>query len=268
MHRLPAINQDCFHIFSQLDFEKTLVGKLAYLDFAIEVICRELEAENTALFVRRGITDDIDNTQFWIPSNGGEVRKNVPLSGFRVISRPWDSDRLLHAVVSEFISGHRRHENRTDAILYEELNLVVINNGRHHQTVAKLKDRAFVDELKIIRSENYYANLSMDGEYWKYNNDDGRLEKTICPDYRMALLFALANKRRELVQGHDFSEWEHVAEMTEDKVCDDGPRYCALLVEKNDEINMLRKENELLTGHVNRLRKKLKDAGLSDNVLT
>ena len=258
--------RDYSHISNLVDCESSVAAKIAYLDFAITVIGRELETENTARFVRQGVADSQDGKEYFMPGELIETRRQVPLAPYNVISRPWDMTRLFRAAFSEFVYGHRRGERGVDGTLFEELGLVVISNGRHHQTVAKLKNRAFANELRVIRLADVFDRVTVDGGVWRIERD-GEIRIEPCPDYRFALLFALAKKRYALQSGDGISERNHTAELTENEARTDTRRFSQLLREKNDELYALRMETELLRRHCARLLKKLEAIGVPDDIL-
>lgn len=251
-----SYNRDLETILRRLDINDTIVGKIAYLSFVVDVICRELEADDTAAFVRTGIAEWSRSDQYTIPyKRQSELRENVPLTPYHVITRPWNDERLCRAVTSEFIYGHLRHEDDTDAILYKDLNLVVVSNGRHHQTVAKQKHQEFVKKLYVVEPSDYMDDLSTNGERWFYTDSAGIKQECPCKEYRMALIFTLSQKRKALSGGIEVSEREHTSPMSADEIAADEPRFVKLLKQKNDEIYILRKENELLREQLYRAEK-------------
>ena len=247
------------------DLNAALQAKIAFLDFAIDVLGAELDVGNTASFVHSEKSEDVN----WeIPgAEPYEMRQEVPLTGRHIISRPWNSDRLLGAVISEAIYGHKPQDGNCDATLYEELNLVIINNGRHHQTVAKMKGQAFAKRLSVVSLKDHFDDISTDGTHWIWKKD-GEDKKAPCPDYRLALLFSLAKVRYGLSMGNDIIEPDYANQkQTELKQSELASEIIELLHDKNKEIYNLKKENQLLRGHLNRLLKQKADAGILDEYL-
>lgn len=233
------------------ELEATIVGKVTVFDFAIRAIGRELDTENTALFLRNGISDSADGLDYYIPTTTALYHhKGVSLSKYNVISRPWDSRRFVSAIITEFLRGHRSGWNYSDGILYQELGLVVVSNGRHHLTIAKFNGDATAD-LDIHSLQDSFPILHTDGASWFYE-EDGIPRNIPCRDYRLALLYELARKRWEICQDYHFSEPDHQPKCLNQGSCE-WFTLCDQLHTQYEELHFLKEENKLLRHRLNAL---------------
>lgn len=181
-------------IMAQVHLESSDYAKAAYLDFAIDVIASELEADTTAVFVRTGSGCTVK--PFFIPYKSfSETWRDVDLSPYHVVSCPISSVKLRHAAISEWLRGFVKTDNYTSGVLYEDINVVVIENGRHHQAVANTRKEAYANTLDVVRTVDFHNNLSTNGGTWSYNDGENKMQ-ALCPDYRLALLYTLSQERK------------------------------------------------------------------------
>lgn len=232
---------------STMDLEKSVTAQVAILDFAIDAIGRELEAETTAriLHLRGELPDEYFKIPFDFPF---EVTKRVNLKEYNVITRPWRIQKLAGAISSVFLYGFRQEMNLYDGTLYPELKLAIIGNGRHHTTAARMKGTASAD-LTVISLQPVFDQLSTDGAYWYFPNR----AKSRVDEYRIAVLYELARKKYDLCQGASFPEPPHEALTDEQKQNPIPQNLLDVLRESNDEKYCLRHENEILINQVKRL---------------
>lgn len=241
--------------------ENNLVGKTAFLDFSIKVLCRELEAEDTALFLRRGVDRSEDGFGY-IPAEAQTTRSNVPLAPYCVIARPYDDRKMARAVYSEFKHGHRADMTFSEGVLYEELGLVIIENSRHHNAVAKLKKQGFANCLDVVSLAEYFDTLETNGSEWR-STSNRQLRVTPCPDYRMALLYALAKKRHDLSQGFENTEPQAAADSSNASLAEPWPQNRLMLREMDDMIHVQKNELEMLRRHIDRLQRVIRENNIS-----
>lgn len=257
--------RDLRNILQLLDHESQPGMQISLLDFSIEVIGRELEVETISGFLCRNCKEDEGEHRYEIPlvekyANHETVR-GAALSAYHVVTRPWKRGSLLHAVNSVFRYGFLQSEGTYDGTLYQELGLVVIENGRHHLTAAQIRGTASAD-LQVYSLAPCFSNLTTDGCFWLCDE-----EREPVKDYRVALLYELARRRYHICQQQAFPEPIHCPAIPDGIHPDLPQKVFDLLQEKNDDLQYLKSENRILERHVNRLLKKLEQAGIPDDIL-
>ncbi len=260
--------RDIQNILQLLDREQNPGMQISLLDFSINAIGRELEAEVTSRFLCHDESEDDSKHPYEIylaeKHGASETIKNAALSDYNVITQPWKRGSLLHAVDSVFRYGFLQSEGIYNGTLYQELGLVVIGDGRHHLTAARIKGTASAD-LRVYSLKPCFSTLTTDGSSWFYEE-----EQDPVGDYRIALLYELARKRYQVCQGLLFPEPTH-SPITQNELpfeITEVPQEVAeSLQSKNDDLQYLSNENRILARHVNRLLKKLEQAGLPDDIL-
>lgn len=257
--------RDLRNIMHLLDHESQSGMQVSLLDFAIEVIGRELEIETISGFLCRDWKEGEGEHRYEIPfvekHAGTETVKGAALSAYHVITRPWKRGSLLHAVNSVFRYGFLQSEGTYDGTLYQELGLVVIENGRHHLAAAHVRGTASAD-LQVYSLAPCFSRLTTDGGFWRCDE-----EREPVKDYRIALLYELAHQRYNICQQQLFPEPIHCPAIPDGLHPDLPQKVFDLLQEKNDDLQYLKSENQILERHVNRLLKKLEQAGLPDDIL-
>jgi hypothetical protein len=237
-----------------MDYEENITAKVAFLDFSIDAIGRELEVETTTrILYREGEVPDED---YNIPIiQECKATKRVLLREYNVITRPWDSEKLIKAIYSVFKNGFRQDWQSFNGELYPEIKLAVIANGQHHLTAARLKANASAD-LRIRPLEPYFDKLTTDGAVWHFTDQqDERVG-----EYRIAVLYELARQKYQLCQGISFSDPLHMPPELPENIVDTPWKVADLLQQKSDEIYCLRKENEILSRHVKKLESTLAES--------
>lgn len=225
----------------------TITAQVSVLNFAIDAIGRELEAETTAriLYLHK-----IPDEQFRIPFDyPSQEIKEISLKDYNVIARPWDIRKMAGAARSVFQNGFQQKLDSINGILYPELKLAVIENGRHHTAAAWLKGTASAD-LTVMPLLSFFDQLTTDGAYWEFPGK-GKLRGG---EYRIAVLYELARRKWKLCLGDSFPEPPHKALTKEQKKRTVPEELFAVLCEQNDELFCLKHENEILSRHVEKLQ--------------
>lgn len=227
--------------------EGTIPTQVSVLNFAIDAIGRELEAETTARILH---LHQIPDEHFWIPfAFSSEEIKEVPLKDYNVIARPWDIRKMAGASRSVFQDGFQQKLDSFNGTLYPELKLVVMENGRHHTAAALLKGTASAD-LTVVPLTSFFDQLTTDGAYWRFPGK----EKLRVGEYRIAVLYELARKKQELCPENSFPEPPHKAFTEKQKQNLIPENLFDVLREQNDELFCLKHENKILSSHVEKLQ--------------
>ena len=181
---------------SDLDIQKAEI-----LNFSIDLIGRELAYSTASRLLRFGTTPE--NMRFTIPVPMAAYvdRQNLSLSGFNVVSDTYDCQKLVSAIRHIKSTGFRQISNYT-GIYYQEINLAVVENGRHHLSVAMLYDGGSA-KLQICSLKKAFGYLTTDGAFW-YGADGNPIYQV--PDYRLAVLFELARIREKFMLPADTKE--------------------------------------------------------------
>ncbi|MBQ7524325.1 MAG: hypothetical protein IJT08_01805 [Alphaproteobacteria bacterium] len=193
------LDSDLSHLKGEMANVPFYVGKIGYIEFAIRAIAREIEAANIADFKKTGKQV---NPLYRIPFKSiSEIRENVSLSNYSVITCPSEPQKMRYAAMTEYVLGHRPDLNETTGVLYEDLNLCVIENGTHHMSVAELRKDTFAHRLTVVTHEDYCDELETNGFQWKYisSNSHNQITKPCC-DYRLALLFSLGQIKQDMLK--------------------------------------------------------------------
>ena len=167
--------------------------KAAILDYAINVVGRELVYSVSAELLHSGSTPD--NREYVIPL--GTITKvarlNCQLDGVNVVIDTYDLEKLKKAIVQVSQNGFHQELSYYTGTFYPEINLVVVENGRHHLSAAAVKNSGSA-KLQVCDLKKAFPLLHTDGAYW-YINDT-----TPWPvyDYRIAVLYELARIKYDL----------------------------------------------------------------------
>lgn len=201
-----CFKEDLEHILSLVESHPCPNTKIAILDFSIKVIARHLALDPIVNYICTGSLPSLTPgccapaNWFCIPVCDGST-KTIPeadLSPYSVVIQPWSKGRLINAIRDISEAGFNQNSSPTDCysgILYPELELVVITNGKHHLTVAQLTGHATAD-LTVANLTPFFDTLRTDGSQWYFNG-----KKYLVGDYRIALLYELARRRAELING-------------------------------------------------------------------
>ncbi len=176
------------------------VDKATVLDYAINVIGRDLSYSVAARMLYHGKTPG--NSDFTIPAplSAYHGHRNYSLSGINVISDTYDSDKLSKAISQVFLQGFRQINNYTGTY-YPDINLVVVENGRHHLSAAAVKNSGSA-KLQICDLKEAFSVLKTDGAYWY---SDGSSPDQVF-DYRVAVLYELARLKNGLMLPGDIND--------------------------------------------------------------
>lgn len=174
----------------------TPVKQAAFLEYAIRCIGRELAAvTSTAQLYGESVPQSYD---FSIPLiKDDEIQSQEPmhrtLTDYNVICLPWKASKITNAAFEVFTHGFLPEKGFYNVVLYPEIRLAVVINGKHHMAVASTMGKASARCITIHLTE-LFPVIQTDGAYW-YRDDIGAFEVA---DYRLALLYELARKREKL----------------------------------------------------------------------
>lgn len=177
-----------------LDSAKLSAQKASILEYAIDIIGKELTFSVPATMLRNGVMPE--NCDYTIPIPGPTQfeKGNYSLSGLNVISDPWAIDRLGKAIIHVDTDGFRQEYGHYTGIYYKEINLAVITNGKHHLSAAIRKGGGQA-KLHVYNLSDAFSRLKTDGAYWYL--DDYMPSKVF--DYRIAILYELARIKYDLM---------------------------------------------------------------------
>lgn len=180
-------------IIDLLSWAATDIEKKEILDYAIEVIGKELSYSIAARMLYWGDTPENINFTIPAPTEAYIGRKNLSLSGANVISDTYDDKKLRNAIKDVFTNGFHQINHYTGTY-YPAINLVVVENGRHHLSAAMVKNSGSAS-LQICDLKKAYEVLKTDGAFWYL---DG-LRISSVPDARLAILYELARTKDALM---------------------------------------------------------------------
>lgn len=174
--------------------ESTLdIQKAEVISFSIKLIGKELAFSTASRLLRFGKTPE--NMQFMIPApaQAYEGTENLSLSGVNVVSDTYACKKLVDAIGHIKTAGFRQINNYTGTY-YPEINLAVIENGRHHLSVAMVHNLGSA-QLRICSLRKAFGYITTDGAFWYTEG----FQRHPVPDYRIAVLFELARLREDLM---------------------------------------------------------------------
>lgn len=170
-----------------LDMVNSDIERAEILDYAVNVIGRELAYSVAAELLHFGTTPE--EREFYIPPESAKriANENCSLSGVNIISDTYDLDKLRKAVPQVYLNGFHQELSNYTGTYYPEINLVVVENGRHHLSAAAVKNIGSA-KLNIYSLKPAFPRMKTDGAYW-YTDDVAPLPVY---DYRVAVLYELA----------------------------------------------------------------------------
>lgn len=179
--------------------------KLAVYDFAIAALGQELAGESgTAIFKSHPPYSHECHIQ---PAYGkSSSQKNIKFDHINVVSYAWDLTRWGPAATTTLKYGFRQKMDNYTGIYYVELRLLVITNGLHHSTMAKLLQCGSA-KAEVVHLAEIFDTVHTDGQQWF------EVGKAPIPvnNFRLAAMYTLAQERAKLssqpgyVPAHDFS---------------------------------------------------------------
>lgn len=162
--------------------------------YAINAIGRELSASTAAGFVLKGCTENDHYGFSWATKVSEGL---VPISAKRVnvIAVPREMDLLKKAVLSVAKHGivpeMRMPADPIRGDYFKELNLLFVNDGRHHASAAITGGEDFDISASVYEIGDMFNSVETNGFEWKCAGES----PYPVPDIRLALIFHLAKQR-------------------------------------------------------------------------
>lgn len=187
--------------YQQIDHMRAVAGtpvkQAAFLEYAIRCIGRELAAVTSTAQLYGETVPDV--SELVIPLICKDNRQPQEeelyraLVDYNVICLPWNSSKITNAAFDVFTNGFHPEKGFYNVVLYPELQLAIVINGRHHMAVAASMGQGNAKCITIHLKEQFSV-IGTDGEYW-YRGPDERFPVA---DFRLALMFSLAQNREAL----------------------------------------------------------------------
>lgn len=168
--------------------------KAAILEYAINIIGRELAYSAPAGMLRTGQTPEDCDYTIPLPSSVLPIRDDYSLVGKNVVSEPWEIDKLSKSIIQVKADGFRQDYGYYTGEYYQEINLAVITNGKHHLSAAFEKGTGSA-QLQVYSLNEAFPRLRTDGAFW-YLDDNPPYSVF---DYRVAALYELARIKHDLM---------------------------------------------------------------------
>ena len=164
--------------------------RIHILDYAINVIGRELAYSAAAELLHFGNTPE--DREYIIPLGSKTWKSNqqFSLAGANIVSDTYDLDKLRKAIPQVFTNGFHQELGNYTGTYYPEINLVIVENGRHHLSAAMTKNLGSA-MLYVHSLKEAFPHMKTDGAYWYI---DGMKPWTVY-DYRVATLYELARMK-------------------------------------------------------------------------
>lgn len=159
------------------------------IDFLIAIIGQEMviaDATKGATIANR----PEENHRLSFLEKDEEDVEDFPLRGYNVLGVPCSRDRLVNSIKDIVKEGFRKEKGTYEADVYPEIKLAVVDNGRHHLSVAGLIDEA-VANAQIFRFENVVDSLTTDGAYWCIMDEYGYTKLEEAESAEIAFLYEL-----------------------------------------------------------------------------
>lgn len=174
---------------------ETDAGKIALLNYAIQAILMDVASSSyTAIF--RDMNVKGISFRACINSKNG-VAKTIDLSNVIVWSTPWDKQRLSRAVFDIYQNGFKPELNHIDGFYFKEINLLYIENGRHHTAAAAVSKSGSLSVLEVSMDDIISSSRS-DGISLCFKIDGKPFNIEDVYDVRISLILELYRKKREL----------------------------------------------------------------------
>ena len=175
----------------------TPVKQAAFLDYVIRCIGRELAAVTSTAQLYGEPVPDV--SELLIPLICKDNRQPQEeelyraLVEYNVICLPWNTSKITNAAFDVFTNGFHPEKGFYNVVLYPELQLAVVINGRHHMAVAaSMRQGGAI--CNTIHLKEQFSVIKTDGKYWYRGSD----ERVPVSDFRLALMFCLARDRAAL----------------------------------------------------------------------
>ena len=186
----------------------TTAEKIAFLDFAIQVIGNDVQYQHFSQIFYKQIESSC-LVQDLIPiarvAVERKVHENFPLDKLLVFTIPYDLKKIRDAGRDIDREGYNPDmRDNIDGFYIPEFNAVFLMNGRHHIAAAKAKGiPCFIKRIEEYSLEDAFLNLSVStyGRVWIFKDIHSKQESQInVIDPRIALMYDLA-RERHLLQG-------------------------------------------------------------------
>ena len=177
--------------------------RIHYLEFCIEVLKSNMLGETVGTFLncKGEFTTPVLFPYLHLPRV--EKNKRVSFDGYTVLTYPCNTQSTLEASDNIANNGFLYDQNGFHGICFEDIKLIVMNDGRHHSAVASLLGggEALVDVYRLCDG---FGKISTDGKYWYVGSD--KSEKTRVFDTRMALIYWMCEEASRLKRQVDSGE--------------------------------------------------------------
>lgn len=184
----------------------TPAEKVAFLDFAIQVIGNDVQCQHFAQFfyeqVESGhLVQDLIPIDRVVPVR--RTHENFSLDKHLVFTIPYDLKKIRDAGRDIDGEGYRPHpQDNVDGFYIPEFNAVFIINGRHHVAAAKSKGiPCFAKRIEEYSLENAFFNLNVSahGGAWLFKDSQSHEDRRVnVIDPRIAFMYDLAKERDSL----------------------------------------------------------------------
>jgi len=133
-----------------------------------------------------------------------ELKYDMPVGDNTIISIPWHKERWWKALYDLTRSAFDPKLNYSTGTFFPELQLITVDNGRHHLAAASLKEQGKLN-VRVYPLTVCFPYFKTDGAYWI--NTKTKI-KTPVKEIRFALLYALARElwKEDLIERNEYDE--------------------------------------------------------------
>lgn len=219
-----------------------IVQKRAVYDFALKVVLRDLIAD---VSMSGFFTPDApyDDNYYHIPlldkfENLQKEKQKICCNNLFVVSPMTDREKIKDAISDLTRTGFELKKGNYEGTLYQELGLLVIDNGFHHIQLADIQGTSSVNAT-IINLKDVFPRLRTDGKIWYIEGADIQAD-CLNTDWRLPVIYEIARRRWELLENYPYSGFTYIPY---DK--------------HQEDINILQQQRDFYKGQVNFLLSKI-----------
>ena len=167
---------------------RTINEQIDILDFCINLLCIDFSVSSSdkILTTAKDMIPDPPKIPYIKPY----TKKKVELSKTHCVAYPWDLRRYTDSILDVTYNGFDSNRDDITADYYEELNLLIVTNGRHHAAIGDVLDSGSI-QADCYRLSDYFGKLKCnnDKNQWEYKSEHEPY------NYDLAILYQLAEIR-------------------------------------------------------------------------
>lgn len=177
-------------------------ASLNYVNFLIDAIKQEIVGSSRTDLLFPPDTDKELNVFPIVALTSTKLKDEdkaveIPLNGKTIISFPYDTEKIVDATNDIYDGGFDSKVRNIYGTYFPELEMIIIENGRHHTAITNSFPKDAVAICNIYHLKDIVDEIDIFGNLWVNQIDRKRVPIEVV-DMRYAVLYKLIQKRFEI----------------------------------------------------------------------